>query len=103
MGNLDSYNSRVVEESRNKWLNPDYIFFNQESTNAEREVEKSAEEYTLLDEEVKKLKQECESDDFKHLDKYDWAELLEELTGERIHSNDIVKVDLETNTITYRK
>lgn len=103
MRNLDTYNSRAVEENRNNWLDPDYPFFNQESTNVDLEIVKDEEEYTLSDKEVEQLKKECESDNFKHLDKYDWAEILEELTGDSIHSDDIVRVDLETNTITYRK
>ena len=67
------------------------------------EIEKEEYEYTLSDEQVEMLKEECESDDFSHLDNYDWAELLEEFTGERFYTEDIVGVDLETNTITYKK
>ena len=37
------------------------------------------------------------------LDKYDWAEVLEELVGGIIVSDDIVKIDLERNIITYTK
>lgn len=101
MRNLDTYNNRMIEEIRNNWLDPDSYFFACKSTNVDLEEEKVEEEYTLSDKEVEQLKQECESDDFNHLDKYDWAELLEEFTGESIHSDDIVKVDLATNTITY--
>ena len=103
MGRLDSYNENKVNEWEDKWLDPDYNFFTYKSTNVEMEREKEEYEYTLSDEQVEWLKKECESDDFNHLDKYDWAELLEEFTGEWINTEDIVKVDLETNTITYMK
>ena len=103
MGNLDYYNDRMVEKYRDNWLNPDYNFFPQQSTILEMEIEKRECEYTLSDEQVKMLREECESDDFTHLDNYDWAELLGEFTGKSIYSDDIVKVDLETNTITYLK
>ena len=103
MGRLDSYNENKVNEWEDKWLDPDYIFFTCKSTNVEMETEKEENEYTLSDNQVEWLKKECESDDFNHLDKYDWAELLEEFTGEWINTEDIVKVDLESNTITYMK
>ena len=103
MGRYDLYNERMVESLRDDWLNPNYIFFSQESTNVDMEIEKEEVEYTLSEEQLEMLKEECESDDFSHLDNYDWAELLEEFTGERIYTEDIVSVDLETNTITYKK
>lgn len=103
MSRLDLHNQRVVEDYESKWLDPDYNFFGIESTKVDMEIEKYKEEYTLSDEEVEQLKRECESDDFKHLDKYDWAEILEEFTGERIRTEDIVSIDLNTNTIAYMK
>ena len=103
MGNLDLHNARMVEEYESNWLNPDYNFFTLESTNVELEREKEEEEYDLSDEEVEKIKSEWEVDDLTELDKYDWAEVLEELVGGIIVSDDIVKIDLERNIITYTK
>ena len=100
---LQRHNDSVLADWESKMLNPDYSFYGCQSENVETEIEKWEDEYTLSDEQVEALKKECESDDFEHLDKYDWAELLEEYTGERVNSDDIVKVDLETNTITYLK
>lgn len=103
MGRYDSYNERMIESQRDDWLNPDYNFFTLESTKVDMEIEKEEYEYTLSEEQVEMLREECESDDFSHLDNYEWAELLEEFTGQRIYTKDIVSVDLETNTITYMK
>ena len=103
MGNLDLHNARMVEEYESNWLNPDYNFFTSKSTNVELEREKEEEEYDLSDEEVEKIKSEWEVDDLTELDKYDWTEVLEELVGGIIVSDDIVKIDLERNIITYTK
>lgn len=100
---LQRHNERVLADWESRLLNPTYNLYGRESENVEMETEKCEEQYTLSEEQVAALKKECESDDFEHLDKYDWAELLEEYTGECVHSDDIVKVDLETNTITYLK
>lgn len=103
MANLDLHNSRMVEEHENNFLNPDYNFFAPKSTNVEMEIEKEEEEYDLSDEEVEKIKSEWEVDDLTELDKYDWAEVLEEFVGGIIVTDDIVKIDLEKNIITYTK
>lgn len=102
MSNLDLYNNRMLVENESKWLDPDNNFFTQQSTKLDYETEK-LEEYELSDVEVEKIKQEWEVEDLKSLDKYDWSEILEELVGETFVTDYIVKIDLETNTITYKK
>lgn len=101
--NSNYYNDMVVERCRDRYLDPDNYFFENQSNISDYEEEKEEFEYELSNREVEWLKKECESDDFEHLGKYEWAEILEELTGERIRTEDIVNIDLATNTITYLK
>lgn len=103
MGNLDLHNARMVEEYESNWLNPDYNFFACKSTNVDFETRKEVGEYELLEQDIEKIKSEWEVDDLTELDKYSWAEVLEEFVGGIIVTDDIVKIDLETNIITYRK
>lgn len=103
MGNLDLHNARMVEEHESNWLKPDYNFFVLESTNVDCETKKEVEEYELLEQDIEKIKSEWEVDDLAELDKYDWTEVLEEFVGGIIVSDDIVKIDLDRNIITYTK
>ena len=103
MMNLDTYNSRMVEEGRDNWLNPEYSFFGQQSTNVDYESETEEEIYEFVDSEIEEIKAEFEVEDLEELDKYVWAEILENLTGDVIYSKNIIKIDLESKTITYRK
>ena len=103
MGNLNLHNARMVEEHESNWLNPDYNFFAHKSTNVDSDTRKEVEEYELLEQDIEKIKSEWEVDDLSELDKYDWAEVLEDFVGGIIVTDDIVKIDLERNIITYTK
>ena len=55
MMNLDTYNSRMVEEGRDNWLNPEYSFFGQQSTNVDYESETEEEIYEFVDSEIEEI------------------------------------------------
>lgn len=103
MRNLDSYNERMVETLRDNWLDQDRNFFGANSTKVDREAEKEEEEYEFSEDEIERIKSEWQVDDLAELDKYDWSEILEEFVGEFFVTDNIVKIELESKTITYRK